>query len=250
MLSLKHIVFAASLLTLSMSAKAQVGVGTASPDPSAQLEISSSNKGLLIPRIYEADRPLSPATGLMIYQLDADPGFYYFNGFQWQKVGQQTESLKYLGKLQVDIGTTGSVQPVAPNTWDTLTWMTPYSDYSSSLQPDGKKIVVPAGVTKVRISARFTVYNWDLSAGTVAEKGMIELWHDEPGASWNTEFSSVGVSTFQQFLLFNGWNFSSPLLDVQPGDELGIRWQHNGAAARTPGWGSDNNTYLVIEYYQ
>ena len=66
---------------------AQVGIGTTSPDPSSELDISSplNNKGVLIPRMIQADRNLiaSPATGLLIYQTDNSPGFYYYNGTIW-----------------------------------------------------------------------------------------------------------------------------------------------------------------------
>lgn len=52
--------------------------------PSSILEISSTDKGILIPRIAKASRPASPATGLLVYQIDETPGFYYYNGTGWQ----------------------------------------------------------------------------------------------------------------------------------------------------------------------
>jgi len=56
------------------------------PDPSAMLDIKADNMGLLIPRVSEANRPATPATGLLIYQTDSDPGFYYYDGTKWQKI--------------------------------------------------------------------------------------------------------------------------------------------------------------------
>jgi hypothetical protein len=78
-----------ALLCLSNFASAQVGIGTTTPDPSAQLDIVGAQKGLLIPRMNLSNRTgiALPATGLMIYQTDNDPGFYYFNGTAWSKVG-------------------------------------------------------------------------------------------------------------------------------------------------------------------
>lgn len=57
-----------ALLTAGV-AQAQVGVGTTTPDPSAVLDVSSTTKGLLLPRLTTAERDAitSPATGLMIY---------------------------------------------------------------------------------------------------------------------------------------------------------------------------------------
>lgn len=55
------------------------------PDPSAQLDVSATDKGMLIPRMNATNRTaiVSPAEGLMVYQKDAPSGFYYFNGLSW-----------------------------------------------------------------------------------------------------------------------------------------------------------------------
>ena len=54
-------------------------------DSTAMLDISSTTKGLLIPRMTSQHRTAiaAPATGLLIYQTDGDPGFYYYNGTTW-----------------------------------------------------------------------------------------------------------------------------------------------------------------------
>ena len=73
-------------LLYSMAGNAQVGIGTAAPHSSAQLEITSTNKGLLIPRVTQANLPASPATGLLVYQTDGTSGFHYYNGVVWQRL--------------------------------------------------------------------------------------------------------------------------------------------------------------------
>ena len=67
---------------------AQVGIGTTTPDASSALDITSTAKGLLVPRMTAAQRDAisSPATGLMIYQTDGTVGFYYYNGSNWAEV--------------------------------------------------------------------------------------------------------------------------------------------------------------------
>jgi hypothetical protein len=64
---------------------AQVGIGTTTPNSSAALDIVSTTRGLLIPRMTTAQRNAiaSPANGLLIYQTDGVPGFYYRNGATW-----------------------------------------------------------------------------------------------------------------------------------------------------------------------
>ncbi|PLX07425.1 MAG: hypothetical protein C0596_10830 [Marinilabiliales bacterium] len=51
-------------------------------DGSAMLDIQSTESGVLIPRMTEAERDaiVSPATGLMIYKTDNTPGFYFNSG--------------------------------------------------------------------------------------------------------------------------------------------------------------------------
>ena len=65
---------------------AQVGVGTENPDDSAVLDVVSTDKGILIPRMTETERDAiaSPADGLMIYQSDGNTGFYYFDSTEWK----------------------------------------------------------------------------------------------------------------------------------------------------------------------
>ncbi len=59
-----------------------------SADASAMMDIKSSTKGFLLPRMDLAARGLiaNPATGLIIYQTDNTPGFYYYNGTTWTQM--------------------------------------------------------------------------------------------------------------------------------------------------------------------
>ncbi|TKC65239.1 hypothetical protein FBD94_01425 [Pedobacter hiemivivus] len=85
-----YFVFAILFTLNTCLVKGQAGIGTLTPHASAQLEIVSTNKGLLIPRIALASRPAAPATGLMIYQTDSTPGFYYYNGTAWVNISSMS----------------------------------------------------------------------------------------------------------------------------------------------------------------
>ncbi|MGI4870785.1 MAG: hypothetical protein ACRYFX_06340 [Janthinobacterium lividum] len=74
-----------ALLLLPLASRAQVGVGTTTPDASAALDVSSTSGGILLPRMTAAQRAAiaSPAPGLLVFQTDGTPGFYYYSGSFW-----------------------------------------------------------------------------------------------------------------------------------------------------------------------
>jgi len=72
--------------------KDNVGIGTTKPDQSAALDISSSNKGLLTPRmsLQQRNNIQTPATGLIVYQTDLLSGFYFYDGKEWKSMASET----------------------------------------------------------------------------------------------------------------------------------------------------------------
>lgn len=94
---------------LCAQAQAQnVGIGTSTPHNSAALEILSTDKGLLIPRVTFANRPAAPTTGLLIYQTDNTPGFYFFDGSSWAKLNFSSSATDGQVLLSKNGGAVGS----------------------------------------------------------------------------------------------------------------------------------------------
>jgi hypothetical protein len=97
---MKYFIFAFFFL-ISSSANAQVGIGTSSPAGSAQLEVSSTSKGFLPPRMTLAQRELisGPAAGLMIWCSNCGTGeVQVFNGTAWRNMtGGNTSSILAIG---------------------------------------------------------------------------------------------------------------------------------------------------------
>ncbi|MBI4646276.1 MAG: hypothetical protein HY738_06685 [Bacteroidia bacterium] len=60
-----------------------IGLGTNTPAASSLLDMTASGIGVLIPRMGLGSRPAAPANGLLYYQTDNTPGFYYFDGATW-----------------------------------------------------------------------------------------------------------------------------------------------------------------------
>jgi len=87
----------ALLIIGAATTQAQIGIGTSTPAASAQLDISSFNKGFLPPRIAltattDGVSITAPATGLLIYNTatagvspnQVTPGYYFYSGTKWK----------------------------------------------------------------------------------------------------------------------------------------------------------------------
>src|SRR3954447_11177937 len=77
--------FANNAERMRINASGAVAIGTPSPNNSAKLDINSITKGVLLPRMTLTQRNAipSPATGLLMFQTDNTPGFYYYSGSAW-----------------------------------------------------------------------------------------------------------------------------------------------------------------------
>lgn len=105
------------ILSLAISyftSTGQVGIGTTDPTPSAALHINSNTGGLLIPSMTIAQRNsiASPAEGLMIYQTDNTPGFYYYSSGSWESLSSDSKWVRNVNDIynsntgKVGVGTT------------------------------------------------------------------------------------------------------------------------------------------------
>jgi hypothetical protein len=117
----------------SMQLMAQTGIGTTTPDPSAKLEVNSTTKGFLPPRMTSAQRVAisSPAAGLMVYQSDGTAGLYYYTGSAWVYIINSSNNV-----LSVSNGGTGS-NSGSINGSGALTFAAGGSNQSITLTPSG-----------------------------------------------------------------------------------------------------------------
>ncbi|MCR4034127.1 MULTISPECIES: hypothetical protein [Flavobacterium] len=85
----------------SYSAYSQVGVGIVEPNSSAQLDITSSTKGLLIPRVSLTSSTdattIKPGNveSLLVFNTaiatDITPGYYYWYNNRWNRIAVSGE---------------------------------------------------------------------------------------------------------------------------------------------------------------
>ena len=114
--------FAFSLLLSVSLVQAQVGIGTANPHSSAQLEVNSSSKGILPPRVAltatNVSTPVSsPEPGLLVYNTATassgatavTPGFYFWSaGSTWVRlIGPSDNASNVTGTVAIANGGTG-----------------------------------------------------------------------------------------------------------------------------------------------
>jgi hypothetical protein len=84
---MKKLIILLAIFTTFATTAQSVGINAdgSTANASAMLDISSTTKGFLPPRMSSAQRSAiaSPASGLMVYQNDANTGIYVYNGTTW-----------------------------------------------------------------------------------------------------------------------------------------------------------------------
>lgn len=103
------VLFSLLMVEKSVNAQAGAGVGTKTPHPAAMLEVASTTKGLLPPRMTLAQQNAiaNPAAGLMVWCTDCGSSgeMHVFNGLSWSNLMGfndakslvfQNDSAKYL----------------------------------------------------------------------------------------------------------------------------------------------------------
>src|SRR5262245_14317128 len=102
------------------------GIGTTTPNAASILDVVSTTKGALIPRMTKDQRDLiaSPAQGLLIYQTNSTPGLYYYDG-GWAAVAPKNAN-KSLSNLTAPTAANVDLLPGTTNTTSlgssTLRW--------------------------------------------------------------------------------------------------------------------------------
>src|SRR5690606_12703855 len=116
---MKKITLIAALLGSAYFANAQVGIGTPTPNASAMLDITATNKGVLIPRVAltDASTVLAGASthenSLLVYNTatasvgvegkEVKPGFYYWFNGSWERITSQTDLENIIGETNQEL---------------------------------------------------------------------------------------------------------------------------------------------------
>jgi len=162
---MKQIFTFLAAVVLTATTYAQVGIGTTTPAASAALDITSTTKGLLIPRMINAQRQAisSPVAGLMVFVTDFDAGrFMFYNGIEWGTLSfaEKRPDAPTIGTVVV-----GDGQATVPFTAPSSNGGSAITSYiatsspgsiSASLSQSGSGSIIVTGLTK-GITYTFTV---------------------------------------------------------------------------------------------
>jgi len=168
-----RIFFVALCYCLQLTVFAQVGINTSSPNASAQLDVTSSNKGFLPPRvaltsITDNSTISSPASGLLIYNTASagsstnavTPGYYYFDGSKWQRLlNHDKQTTKHTVLINNVAASTSSVS--GPNN---------VSNWTGSYTASGGDVVVTASLSAFTSNTNFVTFRLMRDGSSVATR--------------------------------------------------------------------------------
>lgn len=202
-----------------------IGINTQLPNESAQLDISSTTKGLLIPRMSQAQRLTiaNPATGLLLYQLDAATGFYYNAGTpalpQWQTVGA-------VGSLQLPYaGTSNAAEAFKISNTGNGRALVAHSEsgnaFFASAYGNGTAIMASSdrgfGVSSITNDTGIAIYGMS-QRGNAAKFDI--TYKDNYSPAVHIRNSGSGVGLYLQ--MKNTSNVNTGILMIQDGGGVGI----------------------------
>jgi len=109
---------------ITLIGNAQIGIGTTVPDATAILDITSTAKGILAPRMTTAQRTAitTPAQGLLVYDTDLKSFYYFSSPSGWlpllnSSVGRTNfKRVKSAADLAPELALGGSVYQLSSNT--------------------------------------------------------------------------------------------------------------------------------------
>ena len=131
------------------------GIGTTTPNASSLLDIVSASKGILIPRMTKTQRDAItlPAQGLLIYQTNSMPGFYYYDGSAWNAITPKAGANKSLNNLTAPTAVNVHLLPANAASLDLGSFSSPWRDvyYQGAIYDYGVKILSYEGSNNLLI---------------------------------------------------------------------------------------------------
>ena len=193
---MKRIIYSCAIAMLALlGARGAMAQGvsyntTGAPaDASAMLDVQSTSKGVLVPRMTAAQMAAiaTPATGLMVFQTDGTAGYYYYSGSAWAMVGNMPagtttgDMLYWNGSAWAHVGA-GTNTQVLTYISGVPTWTAPVLNLSVGMAYGGGIVAYILGPT-------------DPGYDSHNQHGLIAATSDQStGAQWGCYGTATGAT--------------------------------------------------------
>jgi hypothetical protein len=261
---MKNFVLLLLILLSTISGFSQVGINSdgSNPDNSSMLDIKSTSKGILIPRMSQSERAAisSPANGLMVYQTNGTTGFYFYDGSSWVRLATGTEA-SYTAGTGIDISN-NTITNTSPDQTVTLT-----AGGSTSITGTYPNFTISStdndsGGTVTSVSA-----GTGLNGGTITSTGTISMPNVGTSGTYgsatqvpvittdaqgrissvtNTTISGVAPSAGSTNYIQNGTTAQTADYNITGNGTLGGDININGSDVNGPGINGGTNGILRI----
>lgn len=227
-----------TFFSLGTFSYAQVGIGTTNPDASAMLEIQSTTKGVLIPRMTTAQRiainPASTANGLLVFDTDFN-SFWFYNTNVWKELVSGSSIVDADGDTKVEVEKNADEDIIRLSTANVAG--------DASIE---RMTIDNNGVTEIGTPG--TNYTKITSDGSLSYAGDATRWDDlkvpvnsvkikntTEGASWEQFISGSGLS----LLFFKEQTDANKVSDVVFTVQMPHAWKQGSAIYPHVHWSVD-----------
>ncbi|EHO15181.1 hypothetical protein [Myroides odoratimimus] len=209
---MKKIIILAAFLGTFYTASAQVGIGTPDPETSAELEILSSHRGVLIPRVSLSDlKVFAPIDGtkvesLLIYNLNEDTskdilkGFYYWtteDGGQWNRIVSKAELTTVINGLDNNVT---KLEGDVKNIQNVINYIVPTNPDNKDAAKEGHSTIV---FDPVKNEFKYVVYNTVDNKYETANVDFEDLVLKEETKTFFREVAVSDTDKTKKFLFFS-----------------------------------------------
>lgn len=209
---MKKIIILAAFLGTFYTASAQVGIGTPDPETSAELEILSSHRGVLIPRVSLSDlKVFAPIDGtqvesLLIYNLNEDTskdilkGFYYWtteDGGQWNRIVSKAELTTVINGLDNNVT---KLEGDVKNIQNVINYIVPTNPDNKDATKEGHSTIV---FDPVKNEFKYVVYNTVDNKYETANVDFEDLVLKEETKTFFREVAVSDTDKTKKFLFFS-----------------------------------------------
>ncbi|MGE8431528.1 hypothetical protein [Chryseobacterium joostei] len=271
---MKKLIFFCFLSISTVALKGQVGIGTQTPHSSAALDITSQDKGVLLPQVELVTlsnnfSPVNnPVVGLAVYNKGTvnttiPKGHYYWNGNKWDRliINNEVEQILSLTRF----GGSGSPTPqpvvipvgvISNNiiTFDSVVKVNTIP--GAALSPNGQDISLPAGIYRINIDYTGNSVNNAPSSSDFLGSGSVKLYVVNAGIVDGSNILLTDLKTSSQIsssspYIFN-FKFSYILQLTAPLTTVRLMMNHGTGGSDTPDLKAQQGGLLVTfqKFYQ